>query len=69
MAPTPSQGELKLCESASEKPSTLPKDFAIIGKILKKTTIKLKKNICHNLMSNYNFNALYVTINITYYTF
>jgi hypothetical protein len=62
MAQTLSQCELKLCESASEKPSTLSRDFAITGKILKKTTIKIKKIICHNLMSNYNFNAIYVTI-------
>jgi hypothetical protein len=43
MAQTPSQRELKLCESASKKPSTLSRDFSIIGKILKKITISLKK--------------------------
>jgi hypothetical protein len=39
MVQTPSQRELKLCESASEKPSTLSREFSIIEKILKKTTI------------------------------
>jgi hypothetical protein len=69
MAQTPSQRELKLCESAIKKPSTLSRDFSIIGKILKKNTISFFKKMSHNLMSNYNFNAIYVTINTIYYTF
>ncbi len=69
MAQTPSQRELKLCESAIKKPSTLSRDFSIIGKILKKNTISFLKKMSHNLMSNYNFNAIYVTINTIYYTF